>query len=501
MGLPIPNHPALKGPFTPMRFEATVEDCIVTEGEIPKELRGGFYRCGPTYKRPSRQGTVALLTLDGMVQGLVFENGKATFRNRWVRTPKYLLEEEHGQGMFEWEDGDFGDYRTWGYSNVTRDEYTTGIPQGSSNINIFPFAGQMLSLGEEGTPPIAIDPISLETKGMVPWSKELTGGLYDKKLNGSGTFTAHPKWDHSTGEVFGWTYGDEPPYVTMHNVRPDGTVRTLPLHDAPYNTVAHDVWLTPEWIVMPFQPFIIGHDRVHEGKGVFGWDPELPIVLAIIPRSLEGDVRWITTDLEPQYVMHTMAANVDGSKLILDAPIFDRPPFPTERDLKNGEASALFFSVAKSMPGRWTVDLDTGKVSAEQLSDRPAELPKVDERHYGQNYNFGFMIAGDPKRHGMSMKSLLVQDPHTLAEQEYRIRNGEPAAVLEGTFAPRKHGSAEGDGYVIVPVSKWAANLGEYLIFDTDDITAGPVARIEIPFRLGWNAHGHWMSFDDIPGG
>jgi carotenoid cleavage dioxygenase-like enzyme len=35
----------------------------------------------------------------------------------------------------------------------------------------------------------------------------------------------------------------------------------------------------------------------------------------------------------------------------------------------------------------------------------------------------------------------------------------------------------------------------EYAIFDTDDITAGPVCRIEIPFLLGFTPHGHWMDF------
>ncbi len=29
-----------------MRFEATVEDCVTTFGEIPKDLTGGFYRSG-----------------------------------------------------------------------------------------------------------------------------------------------------------------------------------------------------------------------------------------------------------------------------------------------------------------------------------------------------------------------------------------------------------------------------------------------------------------------
>ena len=70
----------------------------------------------------------------------------------------------------------------------------------------------------------------------------------------------------------------------MKYVHPDGTVESRDLWDAPYNTVAHDIWLTPEWVVMPFQPFIIDLKRNSKGFAVFGWEPELPITIALIPR-------------------------------------------------------------------------------------------------------------------------------------------------------------------------------------------------------------------------
>ena len=497
MGAPIPDDVRLKGPFKPMRFEAVVEDCIVSQGEIPDDLAGGFYRVGPTWKRPSKQGSSSLLSMDGMVQALVFEDGKATFRNRWIRTPKYQLEAAHGRGMFDYSDGDFNDYRSWGYGEVRRDQYTGGVPQGTNNVNIFPFAGQVLASGEQGSPPIALDPVTLETRGIVSWSPHLSEGVVPKASFGDAAFTAHPKWDGDTGELFGWAYRDTPPYVTLHKVSPEGGVVSMELWDAPYNTVAHDMWLTPEYIVMPFQPFIISQDRVRNGQGVFGWNPELPIVIGLIPRDLQGHARFIETDMEPEYIMHTLSANVVGDTLTLDAPIFDRPPFPFEFDASDGEAVPLFFSLAKSTLGRWTIDLVTGRAKSERLSDRPSELPKVDERYYGRGYEWGFLIAGDPKRSGMSMKTLLVQNVKTLQEQEYRIRrDGDlPSAVLEATFVPRHAGSAEGDGYLVVPHSKWAENLGEYLIFDTQDITQGPICTIDIPFRLGWTAHGHWMDF------
>lgn len=497
MGYPLPKENSLKGPFQPMRFEATVEECIVSEGEIPEDLAGGFYRTGPTWKRPTKQGTNPLLGQDGMIQALILRDGRADFRNRWVRTPKYLLEEKHGRGLFEWTDGGFGDWRDTAYGDVTRDRYTRGVPQGTANINVFPFAGEMVVSGEQGAPPIAIDPITLDTRGIVPWSSRLSPGLHAPAGFGDNAFTAHPKWDNETGTLYGWTYRDTAPYVTMHTVHPDGTVDSRDLHDAPYNSVAHDVWLTPEWVVMPFQPFTVDKKKITERKlGIWGWDESLPIVLGLIPRDdVTAPVRWIRTDLPAQYVMHTMSANVIDGRLLLDGPVFNRPPFPFEQDFTEGDDIALFFSIAKSHLGRWSVDLATGAAKAEQLSDRPSELPKVDERYYGRGYTWGYQVGGVVKRGGMSMNSLVVTNMKTMAEQVYEIRSGEPAAVLEATFAPRTPDSPEGDGYLIVPVSWWADKRGEYQIFDTSDITKGPVCRIELPFMMGWTPHGHWMDF------
>ena len=59
----------------------------------------------------------------------------------------------------------------------------------------------------------------------------------------------------------------------------------MPLHDAPYACNVHDIWLTPDHIVMPFQPFLSTHQADRPGPRVFGWDTELPIVIGLIPRA------------------------------------------------------------------------------------------------------------------------------------------------------------------------------------------------------------------------
>ncbi|MGZ5365074.1 MAG: carotenoid oxygenase family protein, partial [Mycobacterium sp.] len=350
--------------------------------------------------------------------------------------------------------------------------------------------------GEQGSPPIALDPITLETRGIVGWSPQLARGIFDKAGYGDGAFTAHPKWDEA-GTLYGWSYSNKPPFVTINVVRLDGSVASRELWDAPYCSEVHDIWLTPEWMVLPFQGFAFDPDRVGQGLSVQDWQPDLPIMLALVPRDdiERGEIRWITAEIEPQYVMHTLAANVDGNTLTMDAPIFERPPFPLDIDGFEGEDVALFFNLARSTLGRWTVDLDSCAVKSELLGERPCELPKVDERFYGRGHRWGYLIGGDARGNGMRMHSLVIRDIVTGSEQEYRLRHERPALVMEPTFVPRTPDAPEGDGYLMVPVSRWTENLGEFVIFDTDDITNGPICRIEIPFLLGFTPHGHWMDF------
>jgi carotenoid cleavage dioxygenase len=67
------------------------------------------------------------------------------------------------------------------------------------------------------------------------------------------------------------------------------------------------------------------------------------------------------------------------------------------------------------------------------------------------------------------------------------------------TFAPRGADAPEADGYLILPLSRFMEGLSEFLIFDTQCIAAGPIARIELPFQIGWTPHGHWMDFSAEP--
>ena len=54
-------------------------------GELPRELNGTLYRNGPNpqFDAPGAHWFVG----DGMLHAFHLENGRASYRNRWVRTP------------------------------------------------------------------------------------------------------------------------------------------------------------------------------------------------------------------------------------------------------------------------------------------------------------------------------------------------------------------------------------------------------------------------------
>ena len=118
--------------------------------------------------------------------------------------------------------------------------------------------------------------MTLETRGIVPWSHRLSAGMTAPMCFGDNAFTAHPKWDAESGVLYGWAYRDYQPYVTLHWVHPDGRIETRDIDDAPYAQNAHDMWLTEKYVVLPFQPFIVDQKRIERGLSVFGWIQPCP---------------------------------------------------------------------------------------------------------------------------------------------------------------------------------------------------------------------------------
>src|SRR6201995_3731600 len=81
----------------PIPFEADAPVLRIS-GELPRELNGTLYRNGPNpqFDSPGAHWFVG----DGMLHAFHLENGRASYRNRWVRTAKWQAEHDAGRALF-----------------------------------------------------------------------------------------------------------------------------------------------------------------------------------------------------------------------------------------------------------------------------------------------------------------------------------------------------------------------------------------------------------------
>src|SRR6187402_3664025 len=95
------THPHLSGVLAPVRSEDDFELEVV--GRIPDALAGAYYRNGPN-PQFDPQGMYFGFLGDGMIHAFFLEpnrdGGRARYRNRWVRTPKWRAEHEAGRPLF-----------------------------------------------------------------------------------------------------------------------------------------------------------------------------------------------------------------------------------------------------------------------------------------------------------------------------------------------------------------------------------------------------------------
>jgi carotenoid cleavage dioxygenase-like enzyme len=147
-----PPTPFFQGPEAPCRFEGEVYNCIV-RGTIPKEVEGTYYRCMPDALWAPQYDDDVFINGDGAIDAIRIKNGHADFKQKYVRTSKFLIERAARQAIF-------GKYR----NRHTDDPRVKHEIHSTANTHIIYFENQLLALKED-SPPYAMDPDTLETKG------------------------------------------------------------------------------------------------------------------------------------------------------------------------------------------------------------------------------------------------------------------------------------------------------------------------------------------------
>jgi carotenoid cleavage dioxygenase-like enzyme len=468
-----PDNPLFQGWGDPLRSESSIDGLEVIEGAIPATLNGTLYRNGADWQYPSSRPDDIFIDGEGMFHMIRLRDGQASYKSRWVHTDRYRLQQQHRRQLF-------GSYR----NRHTSDPLARDVHMGTANTTAMFHAGKLYALKEDDLP-YEINPDTLETIGRTDMNGQITAQ----------TFTAHNKVDPVTDELLSYAYqatGDASRDIVFYAFDSSGRKTKEIWFEMPYAACVHDFAITDEWIVFPFFPLITDADVIKAGGPYYQWHPDEETVIALVPRHGDASgIRWFRGPATS--AGHMMNAYRDGSKIYLDLCLYEGncfPFFPTPQ----GEHT----SPVPPRLTRITLDLDRndGGFDKAPFALPSCEMPRTDDRYQGRPYRYGYMIV---YRSQDGSSSIGRVDHHSGALQTWSPGPG--CSVQECQFVPRTPDSAEGDGWLILPVSRPALGRSDIAILDASNIEAGPVALLKVPVRIRATFHGCWVPDETLATG
>jgi len=464
-----PNTPVFTGSLRPLRLEGDIHD-VEIEGELPPQLHGTYHRVHPDAQFPPRFDNDQFFNGDGMVGRFHFRGGKIDFRQRYAQTDKWKLERQAGRALF-------GAYR----NPLTDDPSVQGKIRGLANTNVLVHAGKLFALKED-SPPLLMNPLSLETEGYTDFGGKMQGK----------TFCAHPKIDPLTGNMCAFGYAAKGDLLSRDchymEISPTGELLQETWFEAPYYCMMHDFGVTQDYAVFHVVPIVGSWERLKAGLPHFGFDTSLPVYLGVLPRH--GDARALRWFKSPAlFASHVMNAFNDGTRIFFDTPVAKNNMFPFFPDVRGAPFNPVD---AMSFLTRWTVDMASPSDSfekSERLTDLFGEFPRIDDRYATQAQQHGWLLVSDREKPfegpGGRASGLVM---NTIAHLDFASGKqsvwwaGPQTIVQEPCFIPRSAAAAEGDGYLVAVLDNMVTNYSDLALFDARRVAEGPFARAKLPF-------------------
>ncbi|MGO9607681.1 MAG: carotenoid oxygenase family protein [Candidatus Binataceae bacterium] len=441
---------------------------VEVEGNVPAALNGTLFRNGPGINKIAGQWLAHWFDGDGMLSAIRFTGGGVHYQNRYVMTPKHINETSAGKVLYR----GFGTMKPGGvFTNALR------VPENASNTSVVYHADKLLSLWEGGFT-YRINPADLSTVGPDDFDGQVP------------VFSAHPKIDPRTGELFnfGMIYG-RTNQVQIYRITRDGKLDRFPAIEMPWSVMNHDFVITEKYLVFCFNPIMFNGIKMILGFGSFdgelSWNGNRPTRILMVPRNRASQPRWI--DAEPFFQFHFANAYDDGGSVVVDVARY--PDYSTA-----GEEVRNFWKTGWPSRGgaqmtRLTIDPSGGKTESRALADREAtEFPRIDPRRNGNAYRFLYVAAAAPGATRGFQQTIARVDTTTgeISSHDF-APNG---YVGEPVFIPAAAKGAEDDGYVVTLVLNAATKRTDIVILDARDIAAKPLAVAHLTHHVPFGFHG-----------
>lgn len=464
------NQPFLSGQLFPIADELDVASCKVT-GEIPANLRGSFIQNGPN-PRFEPLGRYHMFDGDGMLHRIRFEDGRVSYKNRWIRTPMLEAEIKQGHALYH----GLAELMQFPDPALVGD---AGPIKNPANTHVIQYAGKMFALYETGKP-VEITP-DLDTIAIRDFDGKLTNGM-----------TAHPRLDPATGEMFFFVYSPIPPHLRYYAADAKGNLVHAIELETPAPTMIHDFLITDEHAVFIDSPIVFNIHAITEGGPMVEWKPENGTRLGVIPRyGKPEDMTWY--DIENGHVQHFWNGWHEDGRIEISGTFNTNPQFGMDTGGSLEESSA---SAQAGVPTRFKVDLAKGEVKVEKFDDMEGDFCRFNDELNGTRTRHHYMAGFKDERGIIGQFDTVVKyDDRTNARQTWF--SGRNHHIGEPVFAPDPSGSNENDGWLVFTEHDHAEGTTDVCVIDAHDIEAGPIARVHMPRRIPFGFHVNWFKAED----
>lgn len=478
------------GTNTPRRSEVSIRNLTV-EGEIPAEINGAFFRAVPDNAHvPMFEDDIAL-NADGMVSRFSFDNGAVDYDIKYVETARYLAEKEARRALF-------GQYR----NPFTDDPSVAGVDRTLSNTTPVWHGGRLFMTKEDGLG-YEINPKTLETVGR--W--DYYGALKSE------TFTAHPRIDANTGELFFFGYeagGLCSLDIAYAIADKDGNLISEQWFQQPYCSTIHDFVITEKYAIFPIFPTTADLDRLKAGGAHWAHQQDLESWIGIMPRyGKVEEMKWIKGPVGVS-CFHEVNAYDDGDLVHIDLCLTETNAFSFMR-----EAGGVH-KVQQDIQGaltRWTLDMSKAEPELEQRPlGPPGDLPRLADADQGRNYNRAWYLSMNPEAMGPPMlggpvganfNALMRIEPGNGRLTAMGVPPG--SGISEPAHVPSSEAGHGGWLMSVVDIPNGPPGQvaphdysSELWIMLADEIEKGPIAKVKTGMALRSQVHGTWVSREKL---
>jgi carotenoid cleavage dioxygenase-like enzyme len=457
--------PAIEFALTPLS---------IISGTIPSDLRGSLYRNGPGRLSRGSQQVGHWFDGDGAILGVHFTEQGATGVYRYVQTQGYLDEQSTDTFIYP----NYGMTAAGGFWN----NWLKPI-KNAANTSVLALGDRLLALWEGGKPH-AVDLQDLSTVGV-----DQLSSLTDKQ-----PFSAHPKVDPVTGDIFNFGIGGGAnATLNLYRCTSTGKLAQQNSHTLSGLPLIHDFCLAGEYLIFLVSPVRVNLLSVMLGQKSYSdslqWLPELGTEILIFNRHDLALVSRGKTD--PWFQWHFANGYVDqDGNIVTEFTRYD--DFATNQYLKE---IASGYSETKAPGTLWSLVIEpkTAKViSNQQILAVCDEFPLVSPAKVGQNWRYTYLNAHrDGVTHGAELFNAIARFDRETGEMAIADL-GDNCYPSEPILVPGKDDPEQ--GWLLTVVFDGNTNSSEVRIYQSDRLFEPPVCRLALPSVIPPGFHGTWKN-------